>query len=347
MNELLRRLLFLPPQASTFSRGIDTLHFVVVGTTMASALLIALVAVYFAIRYRASRKPEPAAARPRVKTTRRVEAMLTAVTLTVFLVFWVVGFQQYVHMGEPPKDALVVYVTAKQWMWKFGHEEGPSEVGVLTVPSHRAIKVVMTSRDVIHSFYVPAFRVKQDVIPGRYVTAWFEADREGIYDLFCAEYCGTSHSNMLGRVVVLSPEDYARWLAGARAKEPTSLVEQGRSVAVKQQCFGCHTIDGKQHVGPTWRGLYGSQVVLSDGRRVVADEAYLTRSMMQPNEDIVAGYKTVMPTYLGRLEAADTAALVAYMRALGTPETAEAAGAPPLASGTLEAGDGGTEGAAP
>lgn len=343
MNELLRQLLALPPQASTFSRNVDTLHYVVVSTTMASAIVIALVAIYFAVRYRAGRPPSAPSERPSHRTTRRVETMLIAFTLTVFLAFWVVGFDQYVEMRRPPKDSLVVYVTAKQWMWKFAHEEGPSEAGVLTVPAHRPVKVVMTSRDVIHSFYVPAFRVKQDVLPGRYVTAWFEADHEGEYDLFCAEYCGTSHSNMLGRVRVLSAEGYAEWLAGARVKEPTSLVDLGREVASKQQCFGCHTIDGKEHVGPTWRGLYGSTVKLSDGRRMVADEAYLTRSMMAPNEDLVAGYKAVMPTYLGRLDAGESAALVAYIRALGSPETASAAGAPPVGEGTLSVGDAGAQ----
>ena len=340
MNELIRRLLFLPPQASTFARGIDGLHFFVISITMLSATLIALVALYFTWRYRAKRPPESDATRARAKTTRRVEMGLTVMTLGLFLSLWVVGFRQYVGMTEPPPDALVVYVTAKQWMWKFAHEEGPSEVGVLTVPAHRPVKVVMTSRDVIHSFYVPAFRIKQDVIPGRYVAAWFEATEEGSYDLFCAEYCGTEHSGMIAKVNVLSETDYAAWLAGARRSEPLSLVEQGRVVAAKKQCLGCHTIDGKDHVGPTWRGLYGTQVALADGRTAFADEGYLTRSMMMPNEDLVAGYASRMPSYFGRLEAGETAALVAYIRALAAPELTGAVDAPPVATGDLAA-DGG------
>lgn len=336
MNELIRRLLFLPPQASTFARGIDQLHFFVISVTMLSATLIAFIAVYFTWRYRANRPAETDATRANPTTTRRFEAVLTAATLLLFLGLWVVGFRQYAAMTEPPPDALVVYVTGKQWMWKFAHEEGPSEVGVLTVPSHRPIKVVMTSRDVIHSFYVPAFRIKQDVIPGRYVTAWFEANAEGSFDIFCAEYCGTEHSTMLAKINVLSPADYAAWLAGARRTDPLSLVEQGQRVAAKQQCLGCHTIDGKAHVGPTWRGLYGAEVKLTDGRTVVADEGYLTRSMMLPNEDMVAGYQTRMPSYFGRLDAGETAALVAFIRALAAPELTNAVDAPPVATGNLE-----------
>lgn len=341
MNELIRRLLFLPPQASTFARGIDQLHFFVISVTMLSATIIAVIAIYFTWRYRARRPAETDETRADPRATRRFEAVLTVATLLLFLGLWVVGFRQYVAMTEAPADSLVVYVTGKQWMWKFAHEEGPSEVGVLTVPSHRPIKVVMTSRDVIHSFYVPAFRIKQDIIPGRYVSAWFEANEEGTFDIFCAEYCGTEHSTMLGKINVLSPADYAAWLAGARRTEPLSLVEQGRVAASKQQCLGCHTLDGKDHVGPTWRGLYGKDVPLADGRVVVADEGYLTRSMMVPNEDLVAGYTTRMPSYFGRLEAGETAAIVAFIRALAAPELTNAVDVPPIATGTLAEDAGG------
>jgi cytochrome c oxidase subunit 2 len=197
---------------------------------------------------------------------------------------------------------------------------------VLTVPAHRRIKLVMGSRDVIHSFYVPAFRMKHDVVPGRYYTAWFEATMTGRFPIECAEYCGVTHSRMLGTVEVLSPEDYRRWLetrpsrtvdgvGGADIAGEPSLAEEGRDVAARRGCFSCHTIDGQPHIGPTWAGLYDSTVLLNNGTRVLADEAYLTRSMMEPSDEIVAGFKPVMPTYRGILEQPEVAALVEFIKA--------------------------------
>ena len=197
----------------------------------------------------------------------------------------------------------------------------------LTVPVHTPIKLVMTSRDVIHSFYVPAFRMKHDVVPGHYYTAWFEAKTAGTFPIECAEYCGTSHSRMLGTVRVLEPDDYRRWLEdhprptaegseGAGATAGGDLAATGREVASRRACFNCHTLDGQPHIGPTWAGLFGSRVKLADGRTVVADEAYLTRSMMEPQEEVVDGFKPVMPSYRGLLQAPEVGALVEFMRSI-------------------------------
>jgi cytochrome c oxidase subunit 2 len=210
---------------------------------------------------------------------------------------------------------MTVYVTAKQWLWKFSYPDGRASVDVLIVPEGKPVKLVMTSRDVIHSFYVPAFRMKHDVVPGRYYTAWFEATTRGIYPIECAEYCGVSHSKMVGGVQVLSSADYARWLEG-HPPDQSDLVQEGREVAARRACLDCHTLDGQSHIGPTWVGLYDSQVPLQGGRSVRADVAYLTRSMMDPQVDIVAGYKDVMPTYRGVLSEPETAALVELIRAL-------------------------------
>jgi cytochrome c oxidase subunit 2 len=183
----------------------------------------------------------------------------------------------------------------------------------------------MTSRDVIHSFYVPAFRMKHDVVPGRYYTVWFEAKAPGIYPVECAEFCGVSHSRMLGQVQVLSQPDYERWLGGpapatsegyVTARDGADLASIGRDVAARRGCLNCHTIDGQSHIGPTWAGLYDSRVSLADGRFVAADDAYLTKSMMEPQADIVAGYKGVMPTYRGALPEPEVAALVEFIRSL-------------------------------
>ncbi|MDB5220342.1 MAG: Cytochrome c oxidase polypeptide [Myxococcaceae bacterium] len=326
MMELFRAMLGLPPGASTAADGVDLLHFFVIGVTMLISTYVFAAAAWFCIRY--YRKSD-AQLTEHLGATRRAEALTIVAVLGMFILWWVIGFRQYVHMAEPPKDATVVYVDAKQWMWTFTYPGGRSTNDVLTVPIGRPIKLVMTSRDVIHSFYVPAFRTKTDVIPGRYTTVWFEATQEGSYPIWCAEYCGVSHSLMRGEVKVLSQDDYAKWEHEGRdgamrtdcGRGPGScgggdLVELGRAVAVRRACVACHTFDGQRHVGPTWSGLYGSERTLANGRRVVADEAYLTKSMMEPNADVVAGYPQVMPTYQGVLTAPEAGALVELIRSL-------------------------------
>jgi cytochrome c oxidase subunit 2 len=233
--------------------------------------------------------------------------------LTLFLAFWVVGASQYGHMMTPPPGSLPVYVSAKQWMWEFAYGDGRKSMDVLTVPAGHPIKLVMTSRDVIHSFFVPAFRMKYDVVPGRYYTAWFQADGPGTYDIECAEFCGVNHSRMLGKVRVLSADDYARWIETVPRGD---LAAKGYEIAARRGCLNCHTLDGQPHVGPTWAGLYESTVRLADGRVVVADEEYLTRSMMDPTADVVDGYRAVMPTYRGILPEPEVAALVELVRTL-------------------------------
>ena len=315
MNELLRRLLDLPPQASTYARDIDHLHFVVIGTTMLGASFVFLMAIYFVARHGRRGVGETTA---RLVTAARTEAAIIGSLLALFLAFWVAGATQYNRMFTPPAGAMPVYVTGKQWMWTFAYPSGRASMDILTVPVHRPIELVMTSRDVIHSFYVPAFRMKHDVVPGRYYTAWFEANTPGDYDIECAEYCGISHSRMLGKVRVLDEAAYAEWLDSTTPGWDTDLVERGRDVATRRACFNCHTIDGRPFIGPTWAALYGSVVRLDDGRRLYADEAYLTRSMMDPQVDVVEGYRAVMPTYRGVLEEPEVAALVELIKSVRT-----------------------------
>jgi cytochrome c oxidase subunit 2 len=329
MNDLLRTMLNLPPQASTYARAVDTLHYFVISATMLGASFVFLLALYFVARHRRRRPGELTA---RLTTPVPQEVFVIASILLLFLVFWVVGAVQYDHLMSPPDDAMTVYVTGKQWMWKFAYPGGRSSMDVLTVPERQPVKLVMTSRDVIHSFYVPAFRMKHDVVPGRYYTAWFEARAPGVYPIECAEYCGVSHSRMLGRVEVLSAADYARWLED-HPPDGSDLVQDGRDVAARRGCLACHTLDGQAYVGPTWAGLYMSRVRLTDGRTVVADTEYLTRSMMDPQADVVAGYRGVMPTYRGTLEEPEVAALVELIRSLQTaprPPVAPAVTLPPV-----------------
>ncbi|MBC7793402.1 MAG: cytochrome c oxidase subunit II [Clostridia bacterium] len=330
MMELIRTLLFLPEGASSVADGIDLLHFVVISVTMAGWLGLTLLGTWFVIRYRRRANHAPARA---VTAPTWVEASIIISLLTLFIVWWVVGFRQYVTMRAPPKGALEIYVTGKQWMWEFAYPDGRAQESVLTVPTGKPVRLLMTSRDVLHSFYVPAFRVKQDVIPGRYSDLWFTVERPGDYQVFCTEFCGLQHSMMIARVVALVPEDYDRWLretAPAKAPfsqpgeslTPTPMALRGKALSARYACFSCHRIDGTKHIGPSWAGLYGSKRPMRDGTSVLADETYLTRSMMDPMHEVVDGYATVMPSYQGVLPAGETGAIVEYIKSLreGSPE---------------------------
>lgn len=307
--------LALPPEASTVSRDIDALHLVVISLTMIGSLSVAATVAWFVLKYR---RKGAATATPHIEASDSHEWAVGAGIFLLFMALWWVGFRQYVRVNTAPRDASIVYVTAKQWMWKFTYEDGSGANDILTVPIGKPVKLIMTSRDVIHSFYVPAFRLKQDVLPGRYVTLWFEPTRTGDFDIFCAEYCGLSHSDMHGIVRVVSAEKYSQILAQSSVDRSgaSDLVAQGKLVATKKNCLACHAVDDHPRTAPSWSHLYDSWQTLSDGRHVLADDEYLTRSMMDPNADVVAGYRGVMPSYAGAIDPADTAALVAYIRSL-------------------------------
>lgn len=340
MNEYFRLILFLPEQASTIAADIDALHYFIITTTMLGAVLVTLLGGYYVIRYR-RHLPEPPI--PNVEADVRPHplwkvAIFTALTV-LFFVWWLIGVRVYMRARVAPEGAMDIYVTAKKWMWKFAYPEGARSLDTLVVPVGRPVRLILTSRDVIHSFFVPSFRLKQDAVPGRYTTLWFQALRPGTYPIFCAEYCGTGHSTMRGEVVALDPADYARWLGGGpapgtalappRALDPAlgrpdaaipeqalSLVRVGERVAAEQGCLRCHTLDGTPHIGPSWAGLYGSIIPLQRGGEVVADDAYLTESMMDPNAKIHRGFPPVMPSFQGKLTAPETAALVELIKSI-------------------------------
>ncbi len=341
MNELLRQLLFLPSQSSSVARGIDTLHFVVILTSLAGAILVGLVTMVFGIRYR---RRGAAPLTPTVVASRRLELAFSGGLLSLFCIWWVIGFGQYRELQSPPADSIPIYVTAKQWMWEFAYPDGPTSANVLTVPVGRPVKLVMTSRDVIHSFFVPAFRIKQDVVPGHAMTTWFEATEAGTFDVLCSQYCGTQHSLMRAQVVALPVADYARWLAavhgpldlpGAKGTGE-GLAARGLTVAAQHGCLRCHSTDGTPYIGPTWANVFGTQRTTLDGQKILVDERYLTESMMDPNAVIAAGFKPVMPSYQGLLTPEETAAILEYIRSLRdvTPTVSEP---PPTAPVTYEA----------
>ncbi len=330
MNEFFRKLLFLPEQASTFAAGVDHLHYFVALTTFIMALAVGVLAVVFIALYK--RKSETQTT-PHVEPTMMIEAAFVSVPLVLFLLWFAVGFRQFVEQDTPPADAMDVYVMAKKWMWKFNYPDGPNSVNVLRVPAGRPVRLLMTSQDVIHSFFVPEFRVKKDVNPGRYTQTWFNATTPGKYEILCSQYCGAGHSIMRGEVIVMPPAEYQTWLDNLkRSPLPqdglntdiekvsvnSSLAEQGRRVAAEQGCFKCHTIDGTKFTGPTWLNMFGRTEKLITGEKIVVDEAYMTESIMDPLAKIVEGYAPVMPSFQNKLAGPEIAALVEYMKSLRT-----------------------------
>ena len=329
MNELMRKILFLPEQASTWATEVDHLHYFVITVTMVSAAAVAAVAMLLFVRFR--RRSEDQLT-PHVEPKALHEVLFIGVPLAFFLLWFAIGFPLFVKLQSPPKDAMDVYVMGKKWMWKFAYPGGPNGVDVLRVPAGRPVRLLITSRDVIHSFFVPDLRLKQDAVPGRYSQTWFQAKGPGRHQVFCAEYCGIGHSAMLGEVIAMEPSEFDAWISEARARTQavaqdtpderlnpiTSLPEQGRRLAGEYGCFKCHTVDGTRHIGPTWLDLYRKTERLQDGKAIVADEAYLTESMMDPAAKLVAGYQNVMPTFQGRIPGPEIAAIVEFIKTLRT-----------------------------
>jgi len=301
-----------PPEASTMAARVDALLFFLLGVTAFFVALVATLIVVFMVRYR-RRAPDERPAAPHGSVP--LEVGWTAVPLAIVMVIFFWGASIYASLRRPPDDALPIDVVGKQWMWKVQHLEGRREIDELHVPTGRPVKITMTSEDVIHGFYIPAFRIKQDAVPGRYTTTWFEATRPGTYDLFCSAYCGTLHSGMVGKVVVMEPRDYEAWLAGGGA---VSAVDAGKALFEANGCPSCHRPDGTGR-GPALVGLFGSRVALEGGTSVVADEGYLRESILNPQAKIVAGYQPVMPTFQGLLTEEDVMQLIAYIKSLAAP----------------------------
>jgi len=320
------RMPFWPDAASTTASQVDALYLFLV---MVSAIMTALIfttLVVFAVRFRKQRGQSA----EQIEGSHTLEITWSVLPFTVFLSFFVWGAVIFFQERTPPQDATEVYTVAKQWMWKFEHAEGQREINELHVPTGRDVKMIMTSQDVIHSFYVPAFRIKQDVLPGRYTTAWFRATKPGTYHLFCSQYCGTQHSGMIGWVIVMDPRDYQAWMATGGGNQP--MTATGQSLFAQFGCATCHRSD-TQGRGPSLAGLYNNPVLLEDGRTVVADENYIRESILQLGAKVVKGFKPIMPTFQGQLSDEQLNALVAYVKSLGQP----AAEAQPSAAGMVTA----------
>jgi len=302
-----------PEQASNFAPDVDHLLFYLLGVSVFFTVLIFVAILFFAIRYRRRGAGEV----PHVTHTGialEIAWMVIPFGLTMVMFGW--GANIFFKESRPPDNAMNIYVVGKQWMWKVQHAEGQREINELHVPVGRPIRLTMTSEDVIHSFYVPAFRTKEDVVPGRYSTTWWTPSKVGKYHLFCAEYCGTKHSGMTGWIYVMEPGDYQAWLNGGRAFG--SLAENGEKLFQDLACGNCHKADGSGRC-PTLVGLFGKRVEMANGQMVTADEAYIRESILQPNAKIVAGYQPLMPTFQGLVTEEGVLQLVEYIKSL-TPK---------------------------
>ncbi|HEX5433769.1 MAG TPA: cytochrome c oxidase subunit II [Candidatus Angelobacter sp.] len=283
---------------------------------MTAAIFITI--FVFALKYR--RRPGHKATQ--IHGSWILETAWSVIPMGIFLIIFAWGAWVYYQEHTPPQDADTVYTVAKQWMWKFQHEDGQQEIDELHVPLNRDIRLIMTSQDVIHSFFVPAFRVKQDVLPGRYTTVWFRATTPGTYHLFCTQYCGTQHSGMIGQVVVMEPKDYQAWLTQGGTFH--SLSAQGESLFQQLSCDSCHHNTGVQGRGPNLTGIYGSRITLEDGRTVIADEAYIRESILSPAAKVASGFKPIMPVFQGVLNEDEVNVLVEYIKSLGAPPAGNA-----------------------
>ena len=307
-----------PVRASTGAGNVDALYIFLVLLSAFMSLAIFTMIFVFAVKYRRRQGHEA----EQIEGSTALEVTWSVIPLGIFLVIFAWGGFIYFQERTPPRDATQIYVVAKQWMWKLQHPEGPREINELHVPVGRDVEMIMTSQDVIHSFYVPAFRIKQDVLPGRYTIAWFRATRPGTYHLFCAEYCGTMHSGMIGQVVVMEPAQYQAWLAGGSTTFG-SLAATGETIFQQLGCPTCHRFD-IQGRGPNLIGIFGKPVQLEDGREVMADENYIRESILAPSANIDSGFKPIMPVFQGLVSEEQLNALVEYIKSLSKPPAGQA-----------------------
>jgi cytochrome c oxidase subunit 2 len=306
---MLAAIPLFPKSASTMAGSVDALYWFLVAISVFFSLLIGVVLIYLAVRYRRRHADEVGVP---LHGNTMLEIGWSVLPFIIVMVMFYWGAKVFFQMATPPVEAVEYYATGKQWMWKFQHPTGQREINQLHVPVGVPIKMTMTSEDVIHSFFVPAFRVKMDVVPGRYTTVWFEATRTGTYHLFCAEYCGTEHSKMGGSVVVMEQADYEAWLSGVRGQ---TQVATGEELFQKYSCYTCHRPDSSARA-PILQGLFGKTVKFNDGTDLVVDTNYLRESILNPRARVVEGYQPVMPTFQGQMTEEEVLELVQYIRSM-------------------------------
>jgi cytochrome c oxidase subunit 2 len=317
-----------PEQASTMAPAVDNLYFGIVAVTAFFAVVVAIAVVWFAIKYRTD---DPTKVGERIHGSLALEIGWSVIPFVIAMGIFGWATSVYFDIVRPPDQALEIYAVGKRWMWKFQHIGGQAEINELHVPVGRPVTITFTSEDVLHDLYIPAFRTKADAIPGRYSTIWFEATQTGEFHLFCAEYCGTNHSGMIGRVVVMEPAEYQQWLAGGGSDLP--LEARGEQLFEELACNTCHLDNGSGR-GPSLEAVFGSQVALTNGATVNVDESYLRESILRPQAKLVQGYGPVMPTFQGLVNEEGVMALIEYVKSLdattarAVPAGAATVGAP-------------------
>lgn len=309
VEKWLQHFPLFPPEASQLAPEADALFFFLVLISLVGLTLVVLIIVGFSVLYSKNRHPEAV----QIEGSTLLETTWTIIPLGLFLIVFVWGALIYFRVYTPPANAMNIYVVGKQWMWKVEHPGGQHEIDALHIPTGVPIQVTLISQDVFHSFSIPAFRVKREAIPGRYTTMWFEATKVGTYHMFCTQYCGTNHSQMIGWVYVMTPDDYKKWLANSTSG--VSLAQNGERLFASLSCNACHNTRPDAR-GPNLVGVYGSQLTLQNGESVTADDAYLRQAILDPAQHVTQGYTPIMPTYQGQISEDGVIALVEYIKNL-------------------------------
>ena len=299
-----------PEQASSIAPDVDHLLYFLLAVTVFFTLLIFGAIFYFAIRYRRRSEQELPHV---VHGGMALEIVWSVIPFGLTMVMFGWGASIFFRESRPPDNSLQIYVVGKQWMWKVQHADGMREINELHVPIGRPVKLIMGSEDVIHSFFIPDFRVKADVVPGRYNTMWFTATKPGRYHIFCTQYCGTKHSNMIGWVTAMTPADYQTWLSGGSTGG--SMVDAGGKLFADLTCNTCH-LDNGQGRGPVLKGIYGKQTLLASGQTVTVDDVYLRESILNSQAKVVAGFQPIMPTFQGLVTEEQLLELIEYVKSL-------------------------------
>ena len=300
-----------PAEASGISPYVDALYVFLLLMTVVGTVLVAVLLFVFSIRYRREKNPVAT----QIEGSTLLEATWTIIPLAIFLVTFVWGALLYFRIYNPPANAMNIYVVGKQWMWKAEHPGGQHEINALHVPTGQPVQLTMISQDVFHSFSIPDFRIKREVIPGRYSTVWFEATQPGTYHLFCTQYCGTQHSGMVGEVTVLTPDDYKKWLQ--QSNSGMSLAQNGERLFASMGCNSCHSGTAAAR-GPNLAGVYGSKLTLTNGSQVVVNDAYLRDAILNPSQHVTAGFAPIMPTYQGQISEDGLIDLVEFVKTMPT-----------------------------
>jgi cytochrome c oxidase subunit 2 len=302
--------------ASRSAVQIDAVFIFITVVSLFFFFLVEGLLIYFAIRYRRKKASEDAATSD-VTSNLVLEIVWVLIPSLVVLAFFAYGYVVYRDVNTPAPGASDINVTAQQFFFEFKYPDGRTEANELRVPAGKPVKLIMTSRDVIHGFFLPDFRLKQDILPGQYTYLYLQPDKEGTYDIFCTQYCGVGHSTMRAKLVVMPAEGYAKWASvGKVAGAALSLPEKGKDLLAKSGCLGCHSTDGTVKIGPSFKGLYGRKVPLEGGRDVTADEEYIRESIYDPGAKIVKGFPNIMPAFKGRLSGDDVTAIIAYIKTL-------------------------------